>query len=100
MTAVELIVSSLLLGGFVAAGGAYGILLSLGHALRDARWKRLAQAAYVMQCIFTVAIVAFTPLDWWWKLLIAASDVAYYFVPPMTWRYLISLHHLPEESSR
>ncbi|HET9097228.1 MAG TPA: hypothetical protein VFN37_11230 [Candidatus Baltobacteraceae bacterium] len=100
MTAVELIVSSLLLGGFVAAGGAYGILLSLGHALRDARWRRLALAAYAVQCIFAVAVVVFTPLDWWWKLLIGASDAAYYFVPPMTWRYLISLHDLPEESSR
>lgn len=100
MSPVELIVSSLLLGGFVAAGGAYGILLSLGHALRDARWLRLAPAAYAVQCMFAVAVVVFTPLDWWWKLLIAASGAAYYFVPPMTWRYLISLHDLPEESSR
>lgn len=100
MTAVWLIVSSLLLGGFVAAGGAYGILLSLGHALREPRWHRFALAAYVVQCIVAVSVVVFSPLDWWWKLLIAASDAAYYFVPPMTWRYLVSLHQFPEESSR
>ena len=96
----ELIVTSLLLGGFVAAGGAYGILRSVGYAFRDARWQRFALATYVLQCACALAIVVTTPLDWWWKLLIAASVAAYYFVPPLTWRYLIHMHHLPEESAR
>lgn len=96
----ELIVTSLLLGGFVAAGGAYGILRSLGYAFRKARWQRFAIAAYLFQCAFALAILLTTPLDWWWKLLIAVSVAAYYFVPPLTWRYLIHIHHLPEESAR
>lgn len=100
MTPLELIVSSLLLGGFVAAGGAYGMLFSLRHALRDARWQRYALAAYTLQCLFAVAVIVVTPLDWWWKLLVAVSVAAYYFIPPLTWRYLIQLHHLSEENSR
>lgn len=92
---LELIVTSLLLGGFVAAGGAYGILLSIGNAVREARWQRYALGAYAVQCAFAVAVIATTPLDWWWKLLIAASVAVYYFVPPMTWRYLIHIHHAP-----
>lgn len=96
----ELIVTSLLLGGFVAAGGAYGILLSVGYAVGEARWQRLALAGYAAQCAFALAILLTTPLDWWWKLLVAVSVAVYYFVPPMTWRYLIHIHHLPEESPR
>lgn len=100
MTPLELIVSSLLLGGFVAAGGAYGMLFSLRHALHDARLQRFALAAYAVQCLFAAAVMFVTPLDWWWKLLIVVSVAAYYFIPPLTWRYLIQLHHLPEENSR
>lgn len=99
MSPSELILTSLLLGGFVTAGGAYGILLSIGKAFRDARWQRPALAAYASQSALAVAVAIATPLDWWWKLLIAASDVAYYFIPPLTWRYLITLHHQAEESS-
>lgn len=100
MAARDLILTSLLLGSFAAAGGAYGILLSLGFVYRDRRWFRAAHAAYLLQCVVALTVVLATPLDWWWKLLIAASDAAYYFVPPMTWRYLTRLHRVPEESSR
>lgn len=99
MSPAELILTSLLLGGFVAAGGAYGLLLSIGNAVRGARLRRFAQAAYAAQCAFALAVVLVTPLDWWWKLLIAVCDVAYYFIPPLTWRYLIHLHHSSEELS-
>lgn len=99
MTAAELIRTSLLLGGFVAAGGAYGLLLSIGNAVHAGRWRRFAQASYAVQCAFALALVLVTPLDWWWKLLIAACDAAYYFIPPLTWRYLIHLHQSFEEPS-
>ncbi len=99
MSPLELIVTSLLLGGFVAAGGAYGILLSIGNAVRENRWRRTAIVAYVLQCAFALAVIAATPLDWWWKLLVAVSVALYYFIPPVTWRYLIHIHHSPEESS-
>lgn len=98
MSPRELIVSSLLLGAFVAAGGAYGLLLSIGYALHRRRWHPYALAAYAVQCAVALTILAATPLDWWWKLLIAASCAAYYFVPPLTWRYLVHLHG-PEEPS-
>lgn len=100
MNPVDLIATSLLLGGFAAAGGAYGVLLCLGFALRERRWRSIAFCAYAVQSVFAIAVIAFTPLDWWWKLLVAVSCGAYYFIPPMTWRYLIALHRLPEESSR
>ncbi len=84
----ELIVTALLLGTFVAAGGAYGILLSFGYAMHNRPFVLAARGAYVLQCVVALGILFATPLDWWWKLLIAASGAAYYFVPPLTWRYL------------
>lgn len=99
VTPSDLIRTSLLLGAFVAAGGAYGILLSIGNAFHDGRWRRFALGAYAAQSAVAIAVAVVTPLDWWWKLLVLASDVAYYFVPPVTWRYLITLHQHAEESS-
>lgn len=98
MTPRDLIVTSLLLGAFVAAGGAYGILLSLAFAWRKPQCATLGRYAYAVQCAVLTAILAATPLDWWWKLLVAFSGIAYYFIPPLTWRYLMHLHHIPEES--
>lgn len=99
MSAPALILTSLLLGAFVAEGGAYAVLFTLGKILRDERLARAAPYAYAGQVLLTGAVLVFTPLDWWWKMLIAASCALYYFVPPGVWRYLIHLHGSAEEEA-
>ncbi|HKU66963.1 MAG TPA: hypothetical protein VJP85_04210 [Candidatus Baltobacteraceae bacterium] len=94
-----MIATALLLGAFVTAGGAYGIAFTLGKSLNDARWLRFAPYAYAFQCALAAAVLLFTPLDWWWKTLVAASALAYYFVPPLTWRYFLHLHDSPEKGA-
>lgn len=94
-----MLTTALLLGAFVASGGAYGIAFTVGKSLHHARWLRYAPYAYAVQCAVTAAVLLLTPLDWWWKALIAASVLAYFFVPPLTFRYLIHLHDSAEKGA-
>jgi hypothetical protein len=96
MTPHALIYSALLLGAFVLLGGLYGLFYSIG-VLRRARY--LVTAAYgcwALQLIVAFAIVVLTPLGAGWKILIAASCLAYLGIPPATWRHLQRLHSLHE----
>jgi hypothetical protein len=96
MTPHALILSALLLGAFVLLAGLYGLFYSLG-ILRDA--NRLVATAYgcwALQLVVAIAIVALTPLDIGWKILIVASCLAYLEIPRLTWRYLRQLHSLTE----
>jgi hypothetical protein len=92
MTPAALIQTSLLLGLFVLAGGAYAGLYSIGRLHARADWIRLGKLCYLAALTCAVAIVALSPLDFGWKLLILASAAAYAVIPPITWRYLEQMH--------
>jgi uncharacterized membrane protein HdeD (DUF308 family) len=95
MNAAQMLGTSLLLGLFVLLAGCYGVLYCFGRMRRNRRLWRAAVTAYLLQGI-TTGLLALTPLDVWWKALLLASFIAYFPIPPLTWRFLEILHQ-PEE---
>lgn len=92
MTAQEIIATALMLGGFVAAAGAYGILYCAARMWnRPALWTA-GKVCCAAMIALAAAIVVLSPLLAGWKLLVAASCAAYVAIPPVTWRYLTRLH--------
>lgn len=74
------------------------MLYCLGRLRAKRELRRAAAAAYALQGI-TTALLALTPLDLWWKLLLLASFLAYLPIPPLTWRFLENLHQPEEQQS-
>jgi hypothetical protein len=86
------LVTSSLLGFMVLAAGAYGLLYGAA-CFRESRALLIAAGlAYAMLALDAAGIVLATPLAPAWKLLIAASALAYLAIPPLTWRYLQYTH--------
>jgi hypothetical protein len=92
MTPHLVLVTSLLLGAFVVAAGAYGVLYGLGRARESRGLRRAATLAYGALCAVAVTIVVIAPLGMGWKVLIGASALVYYVIPPITWRHLNRIH--------
>jgi hypothetical protein len=93
MTYENVISTSVALGLFVLAGGAYGVLYAVGVARSRPSLERASYACYAGQLLLVLAVCLGSPLDSLWKLFIAVSGVAYGFIPPATWRLLETLHH-------
>ncbi|MGD0291976.1 MAG: hypothetical protein ABSC63_20400 [Candidatus Binataceae bacterium] len=91
-----LIVTALLLGAFVLLAGVYGLLYSLGVLLERPPLKSAGYFFYLLHFLLMLTIVFATPLGPWWKLLIAASAIAYLAIPPLTWRHLRRIHRNEE----
>ena len=81
MTAVELLATSSLLGFFVLLAGCYGVLYCLGRLGTSVAMLRGSYIAYLLQALVAVAIAASTPLEFWWKVLVVASCIAYLPIP-------------------
>lgn len=92
-----LIITAVLLGLFVAAGGAYGILYAAGQLRRSAPLARAAQGCYALQLLITLAVCLGSPLALPWKAFLAASAAAYGFIPPLMWRLLDTMHRAGKE---
>jgi hypothetical protein len=92
VTANALIPTALLLGAFVILAGAYGLLYSLAVLLDWPPVKFAGYVFYLLHFLVMLTIVVATPLGVWWKVLIAASAIAYLAIPPITWRYLTGIH--------
>jgi hypothetical protein len=96
MTPSELFLSVPLLGFFVLLGGCYGLFYSIARLRRSRRLIATAYLMYFLQALTTAVILAATPLSPLWKLFIVLSVLTYLMIPPLTWRYLESLHHSME----
>ena len=92
MTPAEMLTTAVLLGGFVTAAGAYGLLYCAARISDHQMLRAGGYASYAALCATAFALVGFTPLHVGWKVLIAASCAIYLMIPPMTWRYLVRLH--------
>ena len=92
MTPQTLLTTSGLLGLFVLTAGAYGVLYGVGRLQESRQLMRAANLAYAALCAIVAAIVVATPLGFGWKLLIVASALIYYAIPPITWRHLHRTH--------
>ena|SRR5215831_11812833 len=93
MTRLSLLETALLLGVYVALAGSYGVVYALARLQGAAILRRISALIYALHGIITaVAIVVWTPLEIVWKGLIVASSVAFFAIPPITWRYLERTH--------
>jgi hypothetical protein len=92
MTPQVFLFTSIFLGAFVVAAGAYGVLYGLGRARESRALLRAAMLAYGALCAVAVTIMIVAPLGAGWKVLIGASALIYYAIPPVTWRHLNRLH--------
>lgn len=92
MTPDAFLATSGLLGLFVIAAGAYGVLYGAGRLQESRRLINAANAAYAMLCAIVAGILIATPLGFGWKVLIGLSALVYYGIPPVTWRHLQRTH--------
>jgi hypothetical protein len=88
----ELIDTALLLGVFVLLAGGYGLFYSIGKLMHSCNWIKVGYVCYFFQVVVTVLVVMFAPLGVGWKLLIIASCVACFKIPPMAFSYLELTH--------
>lgn len=98
MTPIALIETSLLLGLFVLAGGAYGVFYAFGRLRSRPGLVRTGRVFCALTFGCALAVAVLTPLAPEWKLLILASAVAYVFIPPVTWHHLEREHTQHEPS--
>jgi hypothetical protein len=92
MSPAVFLVTSSLLGFMVLAAGVYALLYGAAR-FRESRALLIAAGlAYATLALDAAGIVWATPLAPAWKLLIAASALAYFAIPPITWRYLQHTH--------
>jgi hypothetical protein len=92
MTPTALLATSGLLGLFVLAAGAYGVLYGVGRWRESRGLLTAAKLTYAALCLIVAVIMLATPLGPGWKLLIGVSALVYYAIPPVTWRHLNRTH--------
>lgn len=96
MTPSSLVMTSILLGVFVLAGGGYGGLYGAGRLTSSRHWLLAGYVCYGVQMGLVITILVATPLASMWKTFIAISGLVYAVVPPVTWRFLEQLHDSEE----
>lgn len=92
MMSLGLIDTALLLGAFVLLAGGYGLFYSVGKLRQSRNWIHAGYVCYFLQVVITLLIVMFAPLGVGWQLLIIASCVACFKIPPMAFSYLELTH--------
>ena len=94
--AARILVESMLLGAFVLSGGLYAVFRSLGVLQHERPLLTAGYVSYAVQVAILIAVLVWTPLLPIWKALIAGSCVLYFFIPPITLRYLTRLHEMTD----
>lgn len=89
---LALIDTALLLGVFVLLAGGYGLCYSIGKLRHSHNWIYAGYVCYFFQVVVTLLIVLFGPLGVGWQLLIIASCIASFKIPPMAFSYLELTH--------
>jgi len=95
MSEVALLSTAVLLGLFVLAGGAYGLIYSAGQLRSSVPLQRIALGCYTGQLLIALLVCISSPLSAIWKAFVVGSALAYAFIPPLMWRLLESLHRQP-----
>jgi len=92
MSPSDFLLTSAALGFMVLAAGAYALLYGVAQFKKSRALLLLAGLAYGALALDVAGLILATPLDPEWKLLIAASALAYLGIPPFVWRYLQRTH--------
>ena len=96
MINLDLLLTALLLGLYVALGGGYGLLYAVARLRNGIGLRRAALALYALHAVVAIFVVAWAPLTLGWKALIVASSVGFFVIPPVTWQYLQRIHETEE----
>ena len=88
----DFIDTALLLGMFVLLAGCYGLFYTIGALRQNRQWINAGYVFYFFQVAITVLIVMFAPLGIGWQLLIIASCIACFKIPPMAFSFLKLIH--------
>ena len=92
MTALNLMVTALSLGLYVALAGSYGLSYAIARLRGGGNLPRVPLIIYGLHGATAIFIVVWTPLQVGWKGLIVASSIAFLVLPPITWRFLEYTH--------
>ena len=92
MTKLSLLETALLLGLYVVLAGSYGLVYAIARLWDVLILRRVSMILYGLHGLAALAVLAWTPLEIGWKGLIVASSVAFFAIPPITWRYLQRTH--------
>lgn len=92
MIKLSLLETALLLGAYVALAGSYGLMYAFARLWDAPPLQRISMVIYGFHGVAAVLIVGWTPLTLGWKALIVASSIAFFIVPPITWRFLQRMH--------
>ena len=92
MMSLGFIDTALLLGAFVLLAGCYGLFYTIGQLKHSRTWINAGYVCYFFQVAITLLIVIFAPLGVGWQLLIIASCLACFKIPPIAWSYLELTH--------
>ncbi len=91
-TGIALLQTALLLGVFVLLAGSYGVLYGVGRLASRPPVLAASFVCYALQCAVAAAVVARAPLADFWKGFLVVSTLAYFLIPPVTWRFLQRAH--------
>ena len=80
------------LGLFVLLAGCYGLFYTIGELRQRRRWINIGYVCFLFQAVITLLIVMCAPLRIGWQLLIIASCMACFKIPPMAFSYLKLIH--------
>jgi hypothetical protein len=89
---IGLLQAALLLALYVALAGSYGLVYAIARLQGASFVQGIAFALYGLHGLTAAVIVAWTPLQVGWKVLIVASSVAFLAIPPGVWRLLQRTH--------
>ena len=98
MTPQGLLSTALLLGLYVLFAGGYALAYAWARFEGRHKVKGVSVTFFIAHCAVVAVIVVASALAPGWKLLLIASSIAIFAIPPFTWRYLERLHG-PERTS-
>jgi hypothetical protein len=96
----NLFATAVLLGLFVLAGGGYGIFYSTAMLRSSVLLECIGYVSYAIQMLIVLGLCIASPLNLVWKVFLAASGIAYGFIPPVLWRFLETMHRSEARSIR
>ncbi|MSP51758.1 MAG: hypothetical protein EXQ91_05110 [Alphaproteobacteria bacterium] len=92
MTPEAFVLTSLLLGFFVLAGGVYASLASIATITLRSGAARLGHFCYALTVVVAAALVFATPLAIEWKVLTVVLAVAPWYLPNAALAIIAQIH--------
>jgi hypothetical protein len=92
MMDLQLLQAGLMLGGFIFLAGCYGLLFGMGRLWRMPAVTAAGYVCYALQCLLAAFIIATTPFEEAWKVVIVICTVGFLGIPHVTLFFLERTH--------